>query len=450
MDAKTVERWIAGRIPYARHRTRVAKALHADEQELWPDAYARAQLPGSGEDADGDVLTAYPTGDAPGAPDWQTLLTGARDRIELLDMSLWDVVSVAGVVDLLAAKAADGCQIRIVIANPEAEWTERVHNALLAQEGASADELIEQIDESRRQLKPLLSVPGIEIRELFDAEPGSLLRFDDQILFSPNLWLLDRPRAPVLHITRRQPKWVFDRFADHLEIVWTHLAERVEPDDPSWADNASDEHVAPPEARPRSDDEHVDPLLSATERERLTAMLTRWQVDPSTIADTLKHAVFSPGLAGLQSADPEMNPGVAIMIDEQRDPTIARIFQHRAAQDDQTFLADWKPESTHTRVLLDPERSEALVAYTIHITRPQAITRTYLLLASSGGQPLAWLAQPGTHVWLIPHHLATQQWAKEGAGAAADIYDRMLPLGEVTDPGLAIEASLQHIRYREN
>jgi hypothetical protein len=73
-----------------------------------------------------------------------------------------------------------------------------------------------------------------------------------------------------------------------------------------------------------------------------------------------------------------MNPGVAIMVDEQRDPTIARIFQHRAAQDDQTFLADWKPETTHTRVLLDPERSDALVAYTIRIIKPIVIRRTYL------------------------------------------------------------------------
>jgi hypothetical protein len=220
-------------------------------------------------------------------------------------MSLWDVISVTGVVDLLTAKAAAGCKIRIVVANPEAEWTERVHNVLMAEDSPRADELIEQIEQSRRQLKPLIHVPGIEIRELFDAEPSSLMRLDHQIVFSPNLWLLDRPQAPLLHITRRQPAGVFDRFANHLEAVWTHLAEPVEPDDPSCADDAFGEHVEHPEARPRLDKERIGSLLSAPEREQLTAMLTRWHVNPSTIADTLKDAAFVPGLAGLQSADPE-------------------------------------------------------------------------------------------------------------------------------------------------
>jgi hypothetical protein len=42
-----------------------------------------------------------------------------------------------------------------------------------------------------------------------------------------------------------------------------------------------------------------------------------------------------------------------------------------------------------------------------------------------------------------------REWAKEGAGAAMDVYDRMLPLGEVLEPSLAIEAALRHIGQEE-
>ena len=49
-------------------------------------------------------------------------MTDARSRIDLLDLSLRDIVSVPGVIDALAAKAAGGCQIRILLAHPYAPW----------------------------------------------------------------------------------------------------------------------------------------------------------------------------------------------------------------------------------------------------------------------------------------------------------------------------------------
>ena len=40
VDVKTVRRWLAGRTPYPRHRTRVAGALDTTEHALWPNAVA--------------------------------------------------------------------------------------------------------------------------------------------------------------------------------------------------------------------------------------------------------------------------------------------------------------------------------------------------------------------------------------------------------------------------
>ena len=41
VDHKTVERWIAGRVPYRKYRYDVASRLGVDEAYLWPDALSR-------------------------------------------------------------------------------------------------------------------------------------------------------------------------------------------------------------------------------------------------------------------------------------------------------------------------------------------------------------------------------------------------------------------------
>ena len=57
VDQKTVERWIAGRIPYRRHRYEVASRLGVDEVYLWPEALSRDQVTAASES---EVLAIYP------------------------------------------------------------------------------------------------------------------------------------------------------------------------------------------------------------------------------------------------------------------------------------------------------------------------------------------------------------------------------------------------------
>ena len=92
---------------------------------------------------------------------------------------------------------------------------------------------------------------------------------------------------------------------------------------------------------------------------------------------------------------------------------------------------------------------EALIAYTVFIGRPVSLIRTCLLLASKGGQPLAWLAQPGTNVWLIPHELAIRE-GPEKRLAPAGTCTTDAPAREVLEPSLAIEAALTYIGRTEN
>jgi hypothetical protein len=62
---KTVERWIAGRVPYRRTRYAIAAKLGVDETYLWPDALSREQVTAASE---GELLTVGLLGYCLGLP----------------------------------------------------------------------------------------------------------------------------------------------------------------------------------------------------------------------------------------------------------------------------------------------------------------------------------------------------------------------------------------------
>ncbi len=114
VDVKTVRRWLSGRPPYPRHRGRIARALDTTEHELWPELATTP--PRRPSEAASDLLGAHPASHDPAGPDWHALMRAATERIELLDETLIHILETEGVVDLLAHKAAEGCEIRILIA----------------------------------------------------------------------------------------------------------------------------------------------------------------------------------------------------------------------------------------------------------------------------------------------------------------------------------------------
>ena len=82
VDHKTVERWIAGRIPYRRHRYVVATRLGVDESYLWPGALARG--PGHLRVTRARSSTIYPhRWDAP-RETWARLFASAEQEIGVL------------------------------------------------------------------------------------------------------------------------------------------------------------------------------------------------------------------------------------------------------------------------------------------------------------------------------------------------------------------------------
>ena len=188
VDVKTVQRWLAGRTPYPRHRATVAGALDMTEHALWPDAVPpRTESPEHGQPMPvvTDVVAGYGYATDRDAPDPVELLRSAVERIELIVPDL-----IPGIVDLLLAKAAEGCDARAIIEDPD------------------------------RQVERLLGVDGIEIRASPGGEDYGVYRADEQILLTlRRIGVLSEP-PPLIILQRRTSGGLFDRLVGEFDERW--------------------------------------------------------------------------------------------------------------------------------------------------------------------------------------------------------------------------------------
>ncbi len=80
--------------------------------------------------------------------------------------------------------------------------------------------------ESRCQLalmhyRPLLGVPGVEIRTHGTTLYNSIYRADDQLLANAHVWGVNAYGAPVWHLRRNGDGGIFDTYAQSFDAVWT-------------------------------------------------------------------------------------------------------------------------------------------------------------------------------------------------------------------------------------
>ncbi len=231
VDTKTVQRWIAGRTPYPRHRSLISQTLGMPEHELWPEA-ATAPAP----ERHGEIIATHPAGLQDLNPDWTGLIEQATERIDLLDYSLHHLLKTPGIVQLLARKAREGVRIRILIG--DLDDTTIVQDQELVYGRDPLDPraaeyrpfLVDQLEWALRQLKPLTDTAGIHIRSHQTQRFNSIHRVDDQMLLILHTTETPTPRAPLLHLQRQEEGGLFHLFAEHFERIWTHSADRVDPD----------------------------------------------------------------------------------------------------------------------------------------------------------------------------------------------------------------------------
>jgi hypothetical protein len=212
VDSKTVRRWISGRIPHARHRWALAALLGQDEEYLWPVERGKHE-----QDAGGaELLTLYPhRADVPSTL-WRELFERATREVGVLVYAaLFLPEQHVDFIDLLRAKAAAGCRIRLILGDPT--------SAKLLERGA--EEKFGNGISSRAELallhySPLQDVAGVEVRTHETTLYNSIYRFDDEMLVNAHVFGLSAFAAPVLHMRRLVAGGLFDTYVQSFEAVW--------------------------------------------------------------------------------------------------------------------------------------------------------------------------------------------------------------------------------------
>ena len=210
VDEKTVERWLQGRVPHARHRWALADLLAEDEDVLWPGARGRD---GAGNSS--DLVRIYPYRSHVPAEVWWTLVGSAQHDIGVLAYAALFLPERIGMIDRLAERARAGCRVRILLGDPACpKLSER------GTEEQYGEGIVSRVRVALRHYQPLSETAGVTVRVHCTTLYNSIFRFDDTILVNTHVWGRNAYASPLLHLQRFEPNSLFDTYASSFEAVW--------------------------------------------------------------------------------------------------------------------------------------------------------------------------------------------------------------------------------------
>jgi hypothetical protein len=172
VDPKTVQRWINGRTPNARHRSKLVQLVGEGETYLWPDV-ANGERIRVASQSELVALFAH-RADVPGDL-WSALFRRAERVIDIL---VYAAVFLheqnPHLNELLQEKAAAGCEIRVAIGDPAGSCVDtRGKDERFGHGIASRCEL------ALMHYRPLVGHTGISVHLHDTTLYNSIYRFDD-------------------------------------------------------------------------------------------------------------------------------------------------------------------------------------------------------------------------------------------------------------------------------
>ena len=212
VDPKTVERWLAVRLPHPSNRSAIANLLNRTEDELWPPSGVAGRLNRRGD----EVRTVYPHRWAVPREVWVRHFERAEKEISVLVYSGLFLAEDAGVVRLLGEKAVSGVVVRILLGDPDsAEVVQRGND-----EGVG-DSMANRIRNVLALLRPLADIEGVQLRLHHAVLYNSLYRSDDELLVNPHIYGIGAPNAPVLFLRRTDDGSMVSTYLASFEQVWS-------------------------------------------------------------------------------------------------------------------------------------------------------------------------------------------------------------------------------------
>ena len=223
VDHKTVERWVAGRTPYRRHRFAVAARLGVDEAYLWPDALSQDQVAVASQS---EVLAIYPHRSVVPREAWERLFTAAEREIGVLVYSGLFLAEDAVLQKILVDKASDGVRVRILLGYPDSPQ--------VAERGADegvGDAQAAKIRNALVMTRNLRRVDGAEFRFHRTVLYNSIYRGDDQLLVNTHVYGILAAYTPTLRL-RRVDGVYYGTYLESFERVWASARPFAPQDSP--------------------------------------------------------------------------------------------------------------------------------------------------------------------------------------------------------------------------
>ena len=211
VDPKTVERWLAGRLPHPSSRAALAKLLDLDEDELWPTISNGPSTRHFGS----EIRAAYPHRWAVPREVWHKLFANAEHEIDILVYSGLFLFEDPGMLQLLAAQADAGVQIRLLLGDPDCPE--------VAQRGEDediGDSVAARIRNALALLRPLAALNGVELHLHRTILYTSIFRADGDVLVNPHIYGTTAAAAPVLHVRQSAAATLFSTYIDSFNQVW--------------------------------------------------------------------------------------------------------------------------------------------------------------------------------------------------------------------------------------
>ncbi len=194
VDHKTVERWVAGRAPYRKHRYMVAGILRKDEEYLWPGALTREQVTAA---SDSELLAIYPHRSDVPRDTWMQLFTSAEREI--------GVLVYAGLF----------VRLRILLGDPDSPE--------VAQRGIDdgvGDAMAAKIRNALAMFKPLRALDGPEFRFHRTTLYNSIYYGDDQLLVNTHVYGVTAAGNPVWYLRKVPGGEIASTYLTSFERVW--------------------------------------------------------------------------------------------------------------------------------------------------------------------------------------------------------------------------------------
>jgi DNA-binding transcriptional regulator YdaS (Cro superfamily) len=210
VDPKTVNRWIAGRIPYPQHRAALVQLTGWSPRDLWPDL-ARPAEPARQAD---EIRIVYPHRSAVPADAWSRLFARAEKEIGILAYSALFLAEDLAVSILLREKAKAGVRVRIALGEPDG-----VHVTDRGSEEGVGDGMGARIRTALVGFRPIIETGG-ELRLHDTVLYNSIFLTDDQLLVNPHIYGHPASHAPVLHLRQRGLDGMATTYLDAFERVW--------------------------------------------------------------------------------------------------------------------------------------------------------------------------------------------------------------------------------------